>query len=159
MFMGELSLNGAVRSVSGILPSVMEAKKFGMSAVYLPYANASEASIVKGITIYAIKNLTQLIAHFTCIKPLILLPATNLTPLLTMATPEIDMEDIVGQEYAKRVLKIAGAGNHNISLTGLPGGGKTMLAKALVGIMPKMSSTEALEITKIYSAAGLTNSQ
>lgn len=157
IFAGELALDGSLRSISGVLAIALAARATGVSCLFIPKANAAEACLVEGLKIFAVENLTELIAHLKGIKllePLALSPLSSLENL--RAIPEhIDMAFIAGQEHAKRALKIAAAGGHNILMTGPPGSGKTLLARAVPAILPKMSFEETIEVTRIYSVAGL----
>lgn len=165
MFVGELSLDGEVRPVSGILPIVREAKRVGFEEVYVPVDNAREAALISGITIYAVSTLKDLVAHLLPRdmipddeQPLIKkrkLQATPQTPVI-YEPPEtlVDFSDVKGQQTAKRGLEIAAAGGHNIALWGPPGTGKTLLAKAFVSILPPLDFDSMLEVTGIHSVAG-----
>lgn len=153
LFVGELSLEGAVRPVHGVLPMVSLARSRGLREAFVPAPNATEAALVDGITIYPVESLPQLAAHLgrvTTIEPQARIAAT--APPLYEGT---DFADVVGQEQAKRALEIAAAGGHNIVMRGPPGAGKTLLARALPSILPPMDGAEALEVTRIYSVAGL----
>ncbi|MBI5413979.1 YifB family Mg chelatase-like AAA ATPase [Candidatus Peregrinibacteria bacterium] len=155
VIIGELSLDGGLRSVNGILPITTEAKKLGFESVFLPKVNAKEAALVEGIQIYGIETLQELILHFSGVNPLSAFPPTDAEKLYL---PEEILEDfsyIRGQEHAKRALEIAAAGGHNILMNGTPGSGKTLMARALRSILPKMTKEEALEVTKIHSIANL----
>jgi magnesium chelatase family protein len=155
IFLGELSLDGELRRVRGVLPSVLEAKRLGFEEVFVPEGNAQEAALVSGIAIYGAHTLNEVIAHLD--------EEEGGTPLLRQRKtvirkerPEytIDLGDIRGQESAKRGLEIAAAGRHNIALYGPPGTGKTMLAKAFCHMLPALSFDEVLEVTAIHSVAG-----
>lgn len=153
VFVGELSLDGSLRHTVGTLPMAIMAKKHGLKQVYVPEANAREAAIVAGIKVYPVRSVTQLVAHLTEIKTIEPIETVDVDELLTHATVPIDMADVHGQEYAKRALEIAAAGGHNVFMQGVPGAGKTMLARAFAGILPRLTKEEALEVTKIYSIA------
>lgn len=154
LFFGELSLDGTLRHTNGILPMAYLAKEKKFKKIYVPKVNEKEAAAVSGIDVYSIDSLLTLV-RFTS-KTIKLLPASkiNLGSLLTKSNAEFDFAEVVGQEQAKRALEIAAAGGHNIFLKGTPGSGKTMLARALPGILPTLSEDEALEVTKIYSITG-----
>jgi magnesium chelatase family protein len=153
LFVGELALDGKTRHSTGILPAALFAKEKGYKNIFIPETNAAEAGIIKGINIYPVKTLEQLVAH--------LLGASLIEPYVSQAVANletenhVDMSDIQGQEQAKRALEIAAAGAHNILMSGPPGSGKTLLARTLPTIMPDLSEEEILEVTKIYSIAGL----
>lgn len=152
IFLGELSLDGQLRKISGVLTAVTAAKKIGFTEIYLPKENAKEAALVSGICIFGAENLNQIVDHLTTENKIRVQAKTIVE---TKFLPEgNDFSDIVGQESAKRGLEIAAAGGHNIMMYGPPGTGKTMLAKALGGILPPLPFEEILEITGIHSAAG-----
>ncbi|KKR53650.1 MAG: Mg chelatase-related protein [Parcubacteria group bacterium GW2011_GWA1_40_21] len=164
IFLGELSLDGEVRKISGVLAIAEEAKKRGFEEIYLPKENAREAALIGGIKIFGVKNIQEVIAHLnekqadneedeqTEIK--IKLKPEHPTRIETKEEEcEIDFSEIKGQEMAKRGLEIAAAGGHNIAMYGPPGTGKTMLAKAFSHILPPLSFDEVLEITAIHSIA------
>ena len=154
LFFGELSLDGSLRHTNGILPMAYLAKEKKFKNIFVPKINEKEASVVSGIDVYSIESLLVLVRYFS--KTIELIPAdkTSLKSLLISSEAEFDFSEIIGQEAAKRALEIAAAGGHNIFMKGTPGSGKTMLARALPGILPTMTEGEALEVTKIYSITG-----
>ncbi|MFA5994124.1 MAG: YifB family Mg chelatase-like AAA ATPase [Parcubacteria group bacterium] len=154
LFLGELSLDGLVRPVKGVLPMALMAKKIGLKEIYVPRDNALEASVIEGLDIYAVSNITDLIAHLVGQKKLTPFPPLNLDRLFVSEKHLCEMSLVKGQEHAKRALEIAAAGGHNVILNGPPGSGKTLLAKTMPSILPKLTITEALEITKIFSVSG-----
>lgn len=151
---GELSLNGEVRAVNGILPMVIEARKRGFNLMVVPQENAQEASYISDIRILPVKHLAELAAILNKQEKPIFFPASEWNPPKQTGKADVDFCDIRGQEKAKRAMEIAAAGGHNILLIGPPGAGKSMLAKALPGILPDFTFEEALEVTKIHSVAG-----
>jgi magnesium chelatase family protein len=154
LFLGELSLDGRVRPVKGVLPMAIFAKERGISEIYVPRQNTTEASVIEGIAVIPVDSLTDLISHLKNEIILEPVPKINLEELFAHEEFFCDMKNIRGQEHAKRALEIAAAGGHNVILNGPPGSGKTMLAKTLVSILPKLTVPESLEITKIFSVAG-----
>ncbi len=161
IFIGELSLDGRLKKVSGVLPMVKKAKEAGFTSVYLPEENAAEASLIEGIKVFPVENLAQLVNHLrqeTLVdKDLdnIIKPYQKDDVLEEGEEDIVDFNQVIGQEVAKRALEIAAAGGHNISMYGPPGTGKTMMARAFTGILPELSPEQALEVTEIYSAAGV----
>ncbi len=153
VFSGELSLEGSLRETSGALPLALMAKKEGFKTIFLPQKNATEASIVPGVMVIPAGHLKEVVWHLKGEK--ILLPRSTQLPPKNEGEYEIDLAEVAGQEQAKRALEIAAAGGHNLLFIGPPGGGKTMLAKAFPSILPSMELSEILEVTRIYSAAGL----
>lgn len=152
LFIGELALDGTLRSVRGVLPQVLAAKRHGITTIFVPPGNSREALLAEGITIHAPKSLTELLQHLKGEKPLPRLVRDRRAHALPLA---LDLADVKGQESAKRALEIAAAGRHNIVFYGPPGTGKTMLARALAGILPPLTDDEVLEVTAIHSTAGL----
>jgi len=157
LFTGELSLDGKLRHTNGILPQVLMAKEKKIKNIVIPEENALEASIIKEVEIYTPKNLLSLAKHLTGEMVLEPLKHTHLSQYLKSEVFDSDMNDIQGQEQAKRAMEIAAAGGHNILLKGPPGAGKTLIARTLPSILPNLSLDEALEVTKIYSISGLLN--
>lgn len=156
LVIGELSLSGEIRSVSGILPMVLEAKKVGIKNILVPFANRHEAAVVQGVDVFPLKDLAEAVSLINgelIINPFKVDLKTLLTPKSTSGG--IDFSDIRGQDQAKRALEIAAAGSHNLLMSGPPGSGKTMLAKGFSSILPDLTLDEALEITKIHSISGL----
>ncbi len=158
LFLGELSLDGTLREIRGVLPLVAHAHKLGIKKIFLPLSNCEEATLVNNIEIYGVINLKQLCEHLENkdqTKSRISPHKKSISISTKVINSAPDMSLVKGQESAKRALLIAASGGHNIALWGPPGTGKTMLAKAFCGIMPELSFDESLEVTSIYSVAGL----
>jgi len=152
LFVGELALNGELRPVNGILPIAIKAKNKGLTAMFVPAANASEAKLVKDLEVVPVNNLFELVAHLEGHKPIPGAPYTEFN--FDNAKIEFDMAYIKGQEHVKRAMEISAAGAHNVLMSGPPGSGKTLIARTMPSILPNLSLKEAIEITKIYSVAG-----
>ncbi len=152
-FIGELSLDGAIRHVNGALPMVIRARKDGIKNVFVPRANALESSVVTGINVYAVSTVKEVINHLTGESPLE--PVTyNEQEEILNRPPLPDFRDVMGQQEARYALEIAAAGGHNILMVGPPGSGKSMLAKRLPSILPDMTFEESLRTTELYSISG-----
>jgi len=154
LFSGEVSLDGRIRAIPGVLPQALMAQERGFTELYIPEENAQEAAIIQSLTIYPLASLTTLLQHLTQEK------YVEPVPPLTLSNEEhdgfeFDMHDIKGQHQAKRALEIAAAGGHNVLLKGPPGAGKTLLARTFPSILPRLTFEETVEVTKIYSVAGL----
>jgi magnesium chelatase family protein len=155
VFLGELSLDGALRHAQGILPMVALARERGIRNAYVPSVDAAEAALLPGITIYPVGTLAGLMEHLSGTTPIAPAISGGIPLPVDAGWAGTDFGDIKGQEHVKRALEVAAAGGHNCLLSGPPGSGKTLLARALPSILPSMSPEETLEATKIYSIAGL----
>ena len=152
-FVGELSLNGKIRSCTGVLPMVIAAKKSGIKNIIVPQGNTKEASLVKGITVYGftdLKSIIDFIEGKTQVDPFI-----DTNDVESIQSYPVDFSDVKGQDVLIEYIVVAAAGGHNMLMVGAPGCGKSMIAKRIPTILPKMEEEEALEITKIYSVSGL----
>lgn len=153
LVLGELSLDGGLRSTNGVLSMALLAKKQGLKKIFVPVDNASEAAVVNGLEVFAFKSLSEVVKYLLKqieIKPQ---PKTKLN-LENNFENEFDFSQIKGQEQAKRALEIAAAGGHNVLMKGPPGAGKTLLARSFASILPPLTLDEALEVTRIYSVTG-----
>jgi magnesium chelatase family protein len=157
LFYGELSLDGQVRATKGVLLVGMHAAFHSQNHIFVPIESATEGAVVSGITIHPVRNLPQLVDHLNSITPILPLTHLNIETIVDDPIFEVDLAEIAGQESAKRALVISASGGHNLLMYGPPGTGKTMLAKSLPSILPPLSPAEALEVTRIYSSAGLLN--
>ena len=150
---GELSLDGQVRGVTGMLPMAVAAHARGLHTLYVPESNAAEAALVQGLEVIPVRNLSSLVGHlhgYTPIPPYdSSLDAADAPPIYS-----VDFQDVKGQEHVKRALEVSAAGGHNVLLGGPPGAGKTLLARAVPSILPRMTFDESLLVTKIYSVSG-----
>ena len=158
-FLGELSLDGSIRKVNGVLPLVSGLKDAGIKTVFVPEENAREAALIQGINVYGAASLGDIVNHFaeTPLKPTVV----NINDFLGMHSEQdyvYDFKDVKGQQKAKKALEIAAAGGHNVLMSGSPGSGKTLMAKCFASILPPLELEEAIELTKIYSISGLLES-
>jgi magnesium chelatase family protein len=155
VFLGELSLDGGVRSVRGALSAALAAREHGIRNVVVPEANAREAAVVEGIQVYAIRSLPQAVDLINAPESFAPIAVDTQQMLAEASQYAVDLRDVRGQMSAKRALEVACSGSHNILLIGPPGAGKTMLAKRIPTILPPMSLEEAIETTRIHSVAGM----
>lgn len=158
VFVGELSLDGSIRGVKGVLSVAAEARAQGFRKIYVPHENAAEAAVVEGIEVYAVGSLVEVAAVLSGEQELQPVQGEVLAEE-SVAEYEDDFADVKGQAFVKRAMEIAAAGGHNVIMIGPPGSGKTMLARRMPSILPPMSREEALETTKIHSVAGKLGTQ
>lgn len=159
-FIGELSLDGSLRGVNGVLPLILGLKSFGIKNIFVPTVNAQEAGLAGDVNIYGANSLAEVVNHFSDnpIKPTVI----DINSYLAESSKQdyvYDFKDVKGQQKAKRALEISAAGGHNMLMIGSPGSGKTLMAKCFASILPPLELSEALELTKIYSISGLLSSQ
>lgn len=152
LFVGELSLEGTLRPVRGVITHAEVAKAAGFKRIFVPQLSAAQAALIHGIQVIPVSSLIQLCKHLNAEKLIGTQPGTTITPVISKRA--VDFSDIFGQNHAKRALEIAVAGHHNILLSGPPGAGKTMMARALLSILPTPSIEEIIAITKLHSLAG-----
>lgn len=161
-FIGELSLDGSLRPITGVLPLVSGLQELGVENIIVPFENAKEAALIENINVYGAKHLTEVVNHFTDdpqnAKPIEKIHF-DIKEYMACENSEnlYDFKDVKGQIKAKKALEIAAAGGHNILMSGSPGSGKTLLAKCFASILPPLEPSEAIELTKIYSISGLVN--
>ena len=154
LLLGELSLDGTLKPVRGVLAMVISALQKGIDQVILPAENAPEVQSITGLCVYPAHHLSQVIRHLNGTEPILAQEQHPYAELATHALPLMDLSQVKGQHGARRALEVAAAGGHNLLLIGVPGSGKTMLARCLPGILPTMSFTESCETTRIHSVAG-----
>ncbi|MBN1246837.1 MAG: YifB family Mg chelatase-like AAA ATPase [Anaerolineae bacterium] len=154
LILGELSLDGTLRHIRGALPVADMARHDGVDALYVPAIDAPEAALIPELTVYPVASLGELVAHLQKAVPIApLVPGAGL--MAQPPPPATDFAEIRGQEHAKRAFEVAASGSHNLLLVGPPGAGKTLMARAMPGILPALTLEEALEVTRIYSVADM----
>ena len=154
LMIGELSLDGTLHPVRGALPMVISASEAGVEDVILPAGNAEEVACIQGIRVFPARNLAQVVGHLRGTEPIPVQIQRSYQEILAGSKPQVDLSQVQGQLGARRALEVAAAGGHNMLMIGVPGSGKTMLARCLPGILPPLTFEEALETTRIHSIAG-----
>lgn len=155
LFLGEVSLDGSLRPVAGVLPIAAEAENMGITGLVVPEDNAREAAVVKGVSVYGFKSIFEVVDFLNYPDNYEPLKLDSSQILATPKSTNLDLKDVKGQSHARRALEIAATGGHNLIFVGPPGSGKTMLARRLPGILPPLNFEESLEVTRIHSVAGL----
>lgn len=155
LFLGEVSLDGTLRPVAGVLPIAAAAHKMGITGLVVPTGNVKEAAVVKGLSVYGFDNIFGVTDFLNSPASFSPVEINTAEILAKRKLTGLDLKEVKGQNHARRALEIAAAGGHNLIFVGPPGSGKTMLARRLPGILPPLSFEEALEVTQIYSVAGL----
>ncbi len=158
VFLGELSLNGTLRKINGVLPILIAAKQEGFTNIIIPYDNRKEASYLSGINVYAVKSLRQAVQFLNNELNIEKVEYIDYNETINNYNSPYNFKNVKGQNNTKRALEIAAAGGHNLLMIGPPGSGKTLLAKCFPSILPKLTFEEALEVTKIHSVAGVLDS-
>ena len=153
LVIGELSLDGSVRHVLGVLPMAAMARALGYQRVFVPQADAAEAALIPNLEVIPVSSLNELHAHLSGAARIQAMPPAEIADVEVLVGT--DFSEIKGQEHVKRALEVAAAGAHNVSMTGPPGAGKTLLARALPAVLPRMTIDEALDVTRIYSVADM----
>jgi magnesium chelatase family protein len=151
LVIGELSLDGKVRHTRGVLPMAAMARQQEFKRIFVPQEDAAEAALIPGLEVIPVTSLTELFAHLTGNE--LISPQPSITPEAIPLQAQTDFREVKGQEHVKRALEVAATGGHNVLMIGPPGAGKTLLARAVPGILPRMSIDEALDVTRIYSVA------
>ncbi|KGF72509.1 magnesium chelatase [Neosynechococcus sphagnicola sy1] len=155
LFVGEMSLDGSLRPVAGVLAIAAAARQMGITGLVLPVDNMREAAVVQGLAVYGFQHLSEVVAFLRAPEHYTPCPREDTLETSAIHSLALDLQDVKGQNLARRALEIAAAGGHNLIFVGPPGSGKTMLARRLPGVLPPLSFPEALEVTQIHSVAGL----